>query len=414
MAKVAVIGLGWMGLPMAALYADAGHEVIGYDINENLVNAINSNKLNRKEEEIDNILTKTLGRNFHATTNPNELENAKVFSIIVPLIINDDFTLNWDAIKSATKTVADNMPNGSLVMIHTTMPIGGTRKIVKAILDSTGKKYYLAYSPIRAMTPHAIPDMRERYPRVIGGIDNESTKRANEFLKTFFKNKIIQMSLENAEATKIMEVIYRDVNIALANELAVYCEKLGLDFWQIREAANSVPDYHLHKPGPGVGGHCLPVYPYLLLNLLKPDEELGLVRKARQINDWMPIHTVNVFQDEEKKQGKKCKTVAVMGFGYRSGIGEIRFSPAIKIAEELEKRGYEVWVCDPYVDDDILSQWGKPVSIAKSLNADGLIFTVNHPEFIQLADKLNNRVVVDGRNIFHAKFRVIGRTSNAK
>ena len=411
MSNVAVIGLGWMGLPMAALYASVGHNVTGYDINEKLVDSINNETINRNEKELKGILDKTLGKNFYATSDPRKLSNSNIFSIIVPLIINEDKSLDWRAIDSAVKTVGEEMPEGSLVMIHTTMPIEGTESKIKKILDQYRKKYYLAYLPIRAMTPHAIPDMREKYPRIVAGINDESRKLAVEFLKTFFKNKIIEMDVKDAEATKIFEVIYRDVNIALANELAVYSEKLGLNFWKIREAANSVPYYHLHKPGPGVGGHCLPVYPYLLLNLLNPKEELGLIRKAREINDWMPIHTVDLLEEESMKINKKMRSVTIFGFGYRAGIGEIRFSPSIKIAEELKKRGYEVWACDPYLPNDILSQWGKPVNIEKGLEADGLIFVVDHPEFLRLKNEIDpSKVVVDGRNLFNGKFRTIGRS----
>ncbi len=408
-AKVAVIGLGWMGLPMAALYADAGFEVAGYDINEKLVEAINEGKIKRREEELDEILSRTLGKNFYATTDQNRLRDADIISVIVPLVIDENRNIEWRSFEKAIETVADNLKEKALVMIHTTMPIGGTRKRVKPILDKAKKKYYLAYLPIRAMTPHVIPDIRERYPRIVGGVDEESTKLAVEFLRTFFKNRIIEMKLEDAEATKIFEIVYRDVNIALANELAVYCEKLGLDFWEIRKAANTVPDYRLHKPGVGVGGHCLPVYPYFLLNLLERDEELGLVRRAREINDHMPVHAVELFQEEEGRKGIRCRTVCVFGFGYRAGIGEVRFSPSIRVAEELKKAGYEVWVCDPYVDDEVLAQWGKPVSIEEGLKADGMIFCTEHPEFKEIGDKIDeNKVVIDGRNIFGGRFRRIG------
>ena len=413
MNDVAVIGLGWMGLPMAALYASAGHNVVGYDINGKLVNSINDKTVDRDEQELKEILDRTIEKNFYATTNPKELSKVNIFSIIVPLIINEDKSLDWRAIESAVKTVGKEMPENSLVMVHTTMPIGGTEGKIKSILDKYNKKYYLAYLPIRAMTPHAISDMRERYPRVVAGIDEKSRKLAVEFLKTFFKNRIIEMDVKDAEATKIFEVIYRDVNIALANELAVYSEKLGLNFWKIREAANSVPYYHLHKPGPGVGGHCLPVYPYLLLNLLNPEDELGLIRKAREINDWMPIHTVDLLEEEANQMNKKMETVTIFGFGYRAGVGEIRFSPSIKIADELKKREYKVLVCDPYISNDILSQWGKPVNIDEGLKSDGLIFVVDHPEFIELKDKIDkNKVIIDGRNLFNGKFKTIGTSIN--
>ena len=381
-ATIAVVGLGWMGLPIAAIYANTGFNVIGYDIDEKLVDEINNKTLKRKEEQLHEILEKTVGKNFYATSDANELVKADIFSVIVPLIIKEDKSLDWSAIDNAISTIAEKMKENVLIVIHTTMPIYATRKHIKPILEKSGKKFFLAYSPIRAMTPHAISDMVEKYPRVIGAINEESLVLTEELLKTFFKNEIIKLKLEEAEATKLFEIIYRDVNIALANELSVYCDQLGLNYENIRKAANTVPAYNLHYAGPGVGGHCLPVYPYLLLNNAKEFPPLGLIRKAREINDWKPIYVVDKFEEKWKNEGKKPKRIAVLGFGYRPGIGEIRFSPAITIAKELKKRGYEVLVCDPYVDDNLLSKFGKVIKLEEVFeNVDIMIVSTKHPKF---------------------------------
>ncbi len=394
----AVVGLGWMGLPIAAIYADAGYETIGYDIDHELVKAINNKTLQRDEQELDQILEKTLGKNLHATTNPQELSRADIISVVVPLVTKQDKTQDWTPMNNAIQTIAQNLKQGALVIIHTTMPIGATRNKIAPILDTARKKYHLAYMPIRAMTPHAIPDMRQKYPRVVGGIDQESTKLAIDFYSTFFKNKLIPLSLEEAEATKLFEVTSRDVNIALANELYKYCQQLGLDYWKIRQAVNTDPAYELYEPGPGVGGHCLPVYPHLLMSSIPRLNQPSLVKDARQINDQMPEYTVEQLEKKAREKGKKIQTVTIYGFGYRPATPETRFSPAIQIARLLHQKGYQVWANDPHIPDQQLSQWGKPVTIQQGLQADAIIITTKHPEYHELKNKIpRDKIIIDTR-----------------
>ncbi|MCD4739553.1 nucleotide sugar dehydrogenase [archaeon] len=393
--KITVIGLGWMGLPIAALFAEGGNQVTGLDINQKLVDEINSGDNHRKEEN----LTETLQKHkIHATTDYTTLKDSDVISIIVPLIINKDKSLDFNPIKKALEETSKHMKEHALILIHTTMPIGATRNIIKPIIDQTNKKYHLAYSPIRAASGTALKDMKTNYPRILGAIDAQSMEKAKAALETFFENKIIELPLEEAEATKIFEVTYRDTNIALANELALISKEKGLDYQLIKNAANTCHYYHLHDAGIGVGGHCLPVYPYLILNNTKADK--GLIRLARKINDFMPEHAIDILL----KTKPELKTVTVYGIAYRPETSEHRYSPAITLTEKLKEKGIEVLVCDPWIDDKTLSKWGKPVSLKQGLNSDALVFTVAHQEFKTLEEEIpENTIVLDGRRIFNKK-----------
>jgi UDP-N-acetyl-D-mannosaminuronic acid dehydrogenase len=390
--RVCVVGLGWMGLPVALIFANSGKaEVAGLDIDGNLVREINSGKAKQQRvKKIRDMLKTALGKGtFRATTDVREaIKDADLLAVVVPLVVNDDKTLDYGPLENAVRAIAENMKEGALVVIETTVPVGTTRKRFKPILDKPGKKYYLAYYPIRAMANSALEDMEWKYPRLLGAVDDESLRIAEKMLKPFMKNEIIKMGLEEAEATKLFEVVYRDVNIALANELALVCEEKGLDYKRIKEAANTCFYYHLHDAGIGVGGHCLPVYPYLLLNETRADR--GLIRNAREVNEYMPGHTAELVKKF------KPRTVTIFGIAYLKGTSEYRFSPAIELTKKLEK--YDVKVCDPYIDDATLKQWGQPVSVEEGLKSDVLLFTVNHPEFEGIENRIPKKaVVVDGR-----------------
>ena len=401
--KVCVVGLGWMGLPIAALLSEGGNEVIGLDLNPTLVEQVNNLDIHRKEPELKGILTK---HPIKATTNPEEaLPEADAIVVIVPIITNGDKSIGYEVMDKAIETIADQMKDGALVVIETTMSIGSCRKRIAPLLEKSGKKFSLAYAPIRAMTGSAMKDMRENYPRILGAIDDESMNKAEQLLKTFFKNEIIKMPLEDAEAVKIYEVIYRDTNIALANELGMISEELGLDYKNIKEAANSCGYYHLHDAGVGVGGHCLPVYPYLLLKEVEKD--YGLIRKAREINDYMPSHTAEIVKAQNPK------SITIFGMAYLRETNEYRFSPAIQIARLL--KDYDLKVCDPNIGNETLSQWGKPVDIEEGLKSDVLVFTVGHSQFKGLEEKIpETSVVIDGRRILDpsklkAKYIAVGK-----
>lgn len=386
--KVCVVGLGWMGLPIAALLAEGGNEVSGLDIDQELVDRINKLDIDRNEAELLELLK---SNPIKASTKPEDvLPGSDAIVVIVPLITKDDKSIGYEVMDKAMETISQHMKDNALIVVETTMPIGACRNKVAPILEKSDKKFLLAYAPIRAMSGSALDDMREKYPRVLGALDDASLAKAEELLKTFFKNDIIKLSLEEAEASKIYEVVYRDVNIALANELGLISEELGLDYMKIKEAANSCGYYHLHDVGIGVGGHCLPVYPYLLLSEVK--ENYGLIHKAREINDFMPKHTADVV----KKQNPK--SVTIYGIAYRPETNECRFSPAIEIAGLL--KDYNVKVCDPYVNNETLSQWGEPVSIEDGLNSDVLVFTVAHSAFDGIENKIPDKaVVIDGRRV---------------
>ncbi|MFC2175105.1 nucleotide sugar dehydrogenase [archaeon] len=397
--KVCVVGLGWMGLPIAALFSEGGNEVTGLDVNAELVERINKLDIQRDEAGLKEILEK---HPIKATTNPEEaIPDADAIVIIVPLIVNDDKSINYSIIDDAVSKAAEHMKDGALVVMETTMPIGACRKRVAPILEKSGKQFLLAYAPIRAMSRSAIGDMREKYSRILGALDDESMQKAEELMKTFFKNEIIKLPLEEAEAVKLYEVVYRDVNIALANELGMISEELGLDYRRVKEAANSCGYYHLHDTGIGVGGHCLPVYPYLILNEVKKDH--GLIRKAREINDHMPQHVAETIE----KLG--AKAVTIYGVSYRKDTSECRFSPAFELARILKAKGVVVKLCDPNISDESLSRWGEPVSVDGGLSSGVLVFVVGHLEFKGIEAKIPESATVIDMNKVLDEEKIKGR-----
>jgi len=412
-ATVCVVGLGWMGLPIAAVFLDAGAKVYGLDINSKLIDKLKKLDINRKEDGLKDSLTKHKDNFFPTTDYAEAVSNSDVIIVIVPLLIKEDKRSDYSIIQDVINNVAKHLKNDAVIIFSTTMPIGSMRSIVKPILDNANKEYSLVYAPIRARTKTAIVDMRKTHPRIIAGITSKDVSKGKEVLESFMQNDIIVMDkIEEAEAVKLFEVIYRDVNIALANELGLICEDFDLDYNKIKEATNTCMYYNLHDCGIGVGGHCLPVYPYLLLNMTNKDT--GLIRKARDINDFMPLHVANIVDS------LKPSTVTVYGLSYLRNTSETRWSPGIDFAKELKKRGYTVKICDPNLTNEELSLYGEPVSLEDGLTSDLLAFTVNHKEFIGIESRIpESAIVVDGRNFLNrelikGRYIVIGDGNTTK
>ena len=262
--KACVVGLGRAGLPLAAVIADAGIEVIGYDIDPLKVEMINSGKNPIPEEaELDELLIKHAGKKLNATTDIADTKDAEVYIVIVPLFLDKKNKPDFSILEQAFTDVAKVLSNGDLVVLETTVPPGTTDGLVSEILDGSGKNYKLAYSPERIMTGVSISRFRH-FPKVVGGVDEESMQSAYMFYSQFSKHVFKVDSAMCAELVKVAEGIYRDVNISLANELYKVCDTLGVDFWQMRKAA-SHRYCNIHEPGM-VGGHCIPVYPHFLIN----------------------------------------------------------------------------------------------------------------------------------------------------
>ena len=342
--KINVIGLGKAGLPLAAVIADSGIQVIGSDLDKEKVDTINKG-INPIEEEpgLKELIKKHGNKSLKATTDTiKAAKECNVHIVIVPLFIDKNKKPDFSILKSAFSDISKGLKKKDIVVLETTVPVGTTEKLVKEILEKgsglkAGTDFYLAYSPERIMTGYSISRYKE-FPKVIGGINKESTDKAFEVYKKF-SNPVKVSNARTAELVKVSEGIYRDVNIALANELFKAAEKYNIDFWEMRKAANH-QFCNILEPGL-VGGHCIPIYPWFLIN----EMEVPLIKKAREINDDM----VNYYFNKIKNiVGKKTNAkIGIIGLSFREGVKEKAYSRSIAMIELLKSKGYEVFGLDP-------------------------------------------------------------------
>src|SRR6266566_2546615 len=354
---VAVIGLGKIGLPLAVQYAQHGYRVIGCDINLKVVEMINAGQSHVQEEpELDSDIARLVEEGLlWATVHTVEaVRLSKVVVVIVPVVVDAQHQVNYKAIDAATEAIAAGLQPGTLVVYETTFPVGTTSSRLRHILEHTsnlqaGKDFYLAYSPERVSSGSIFRDLRI-YPKVVGGIDEWSTVAAVAFYRSVLDAEIITMaSADEAEFVKLIETTYRDVNIALANEFACFADAHGLDVAAAIAAANTQPYSHIHIPGVGVGGHCIPVYPYFLLAGVKQSEDelqaLMLPRSARRINDAMAMYAVRRI--EAVVGPLERQSVLILGVAYRGNVRETACTSAKLLQDALLECGAVVYVDDP-------------------------------------------------------------------
>jgi nucleotide sugar dehydrogenase len=363
---VAVVGLGKIGLPLAVQYARQGKRVIGCDINPSVVEKICAGQSHIHEEpgltaEVSTLVQKGL---LTATVDTIEaVRQAGVVVVIVPVVIDEMHEVDFRGIDAATIAIGGGLQRGSLVIYETTLPVGTTAKrfgplLARYSILTPGQDFHLAYSPERVSSGRIFHDLRN-YPKVVGGIDDESRDAAVAFYRSVLHAEIISMaSTDDAEFVKLIETTYRDVNIALANEYACFADVHGLDVESAIAAANTQPYSHIHAAGVGVGGHCIPVYPYFLLNGLKMLGQfqgaerqeaqlpmLTLPRAARRINDAMAEYAVNRIEAITGPLGHQ--SVLMLGVAYRGNVRETAFTSARLLQDALIAHGAIVYVEDP-------------------------------------------------------------------
>ncbi len=433
---VTIVGLGWMGLPLACLFADAGARVIGLDINNKVVDAVNRGECLNQEPGLSKILKINVSKgNLKATRSFNKaLLKSQVIIITVPTQVNKYGKSDYSILERSCREIGRRLQKNSIVILESTVAPMVTERVVKPTLEKysglkAGKDFGLAYSPIRAMGGRVLKDVKS-YARIIGALDKKSLELASAIQSVIIEEEIVKVKdLKTAEASKIFEVIYRDANIALVNELAKYCEKAGIDFMEARHAANTQPYSNLHIPSIGVGGHCLPMYPYLLLTEAKAlDVPLKIVKEGRKINESMPRYSLKLIANGLRACGKSLKgsKVTILGISYRSNIKETRFSPAIELIKLLERKGCRIKVYDPKFSHSEIVKMGyktEPTLIRAIENADCIVTSVDHKEFKNLGPKKiaphvsRPCVIVDCAHIFNPKgvenagliYRGIGR-----
>ena len=404
--KIAVIGLGHIGLPLAVQYATRGHSVVGADINPHIVDAVNRGESPHLDEEalIEGVPRVWAAGNLRATTNTREaVQGAEAVVVIVPVVVDAARQIDFGQIDAATREIALGLQPGTLVLFETTLPVGTTRDRFGAMLaEGSGLElddgFFLAFSPERVLVGRVFLDLR-RYPKIVGGTSEESGRRAVAFYQAVLDEGTEVRAVANAETaemTKLAETTYRDVNIALANEYARYAARRGIDVLEVIGAANSQPYSFIHQPGVGVGGHCIPVYPHFLFN---GDPDLRLPPMARAINEEMAAWTVALA--EERIGSLQGEPVVVLGIAYRADVREDAFSSAFRLRDVLKSSGARVYGHDPYFTDEHLRRMGfEPYDLDAPAEAQVAIGRVPRLQDRDLDPRAipSLELFVDGRN----------------
>ena len=409
---VAVHGLGKMGLPLAAAFAEVCGNVTGVDTDPSVVDTVNAGDCHVKNEPelpslVDDLVT--TGALTVTADGVQAAIDSRIHVVIIPTPITSDRQPDLSILDAVIDTIGTGLDAGDIVLIESTVPPGTTQeRVLPQLCEWSGLEpgdFALAFCPERTSSGRALRDIRGAYPKVVGGVDEESTRVAAAIYETINDAGVIPTAdATTAEAVKVFEGLYRDVNIALANELGSLTDDLGIDVREAIDVANTQPFCDLHDPGPGVGGHCIPYYPYFVIDTV--DGPTELLETARAVNDAMPAYTVGKLAEEFEAEGNSLEgsSVLLLGLTYRPGVEEVRASPAIPIASELSDRGAEVYGVDPMLDDfDAFDIEPLAHEDIYSREFDGVVLVTPHDEFERIRwDDLGapsgSLVVIDGRD----------------
>ncbi len=381
--KICVIGLGYIGLPTAALLANQGYDVHGVDVVQSTVEIINRGKIHIVEPELDTFVKAAVNSGkLKADLKPAK---ADIFIIAVPTPFHEGYVPNIDYVISATKAIVPYVKEGDIVILESTSPIGTTDK-VEDVLKEEGvdtSKIYIAHCPERVLPGHIMRELVEN-DRIVGGTTPEATAATVEFYNTFVEGEVLSTDAKTAEMAKLTENSFRDTNIAFANELSILCDKFDIDVWELIALANRHPRVNILQPGAGVGGHCIAVDPWFIVHA--GGEDAKMIRTAREVNTYKTEWAIEKIKNEalkfENEHGRKAK-VACMGLAFKPDIDDLRESPALYITRRLIADGLDVLAVEPNIEDftefDI-------VEYKEALEqADVVTFLVAHKEFKQVA-----------------------------
>lgn len=428
--KITVVGGGRMGLPLACVFGKNGAKVEVADVDPALVESINAGICPYEEPGLPSLMSELhrAGRLSATTSTSDAVANSDAVVVIVPAHLTEQREIDFSILKAASAEVGKGLQRGTLVVFETTISIGGTRRELIPVLEeysqmTAGRDFSVAYSPERVKANLVLSRLAS-VPKVVGGLDQESGSKVKSLYTDYLGAEVDDVgTLEAAESTKLLGMLYRDVNIALANELAAFCELAGVDFDRIRSAANRDGEANLLIPGIGVGGHCTPVYPYFLT---RESRRLGFTQRisesAREINDGQPARQVDRVQTYWGPLVNR--RVHILGLGFRPGVKVDTLSPAYQLQEDLERRGAKTTLEDPHYDVSEIETSGFAHSSA--LEAEVVILNTAHDEFIDpdfaLWRSNGVEVVVDGRNLWNQEkaeangllYFGIGRASSAE
>jgi len=390
---VVMMGLGYIGLPTAALIASRGLKVTGVDIRQQVVDTINKGQIHIVEPDLDGLVHKVVkDGDLKASTKAVE---ADVYLIAVPTPFKENHVPDLSYVGSAVRGIIPTLKEGSLVILESTSPVGTTRKMQKLILDERPElkgKIFIAYCPERVLPGNILHELKYN-DRAIGGIDKSSTQKAIEFYKHFVVGELHATNAKTAEMVKLVENASRDNQIAFANELSIICDKAGIDVWEMIALANKHPRVNILRPGTGVGGHCIAVDPWFIVSEFP--EESGLIRKSRETNNYKTQWVLEKIKNSAlifKAENNREPIIACMGLAFKPDIDDLRESPALYVAETLQKDGFNVIEVEPNLEN-CSEKKVTPVSEAIE-KADIIVYLVAHKEFSGL--KLNeNKQVLD-------------------
>ncbi len=405
--RICVLGLGYIGLPTAALLANKGYSVHGVDVDKHVVNTVNSGKIHIVEVGLGTfVYSAVLSGNLKADIKPKESD---VFIIAVPTPFHNDNskvpTPNIDFVISATKSIAPYLKKNNLIILESTSPVGTTEKITKVLAaerpdlffannanEELKPKFYISHCPERVLPGKILVEIIEN-DRIVGGLNKESTQKTAEFYNTFVEGKILQTDTKTAEMAKLTENSFRDVNIAFANELSIICDRHNINVQELIKLANHHPRVNILRPGVGVGGHCIAVDPWFIVSE-NPDCS-KLIQKAREINnyktEWCIEKIKNTVLEYEKKYNTS-PTIALMGLAFKPDINDLRESPAVRIARYFKSyKNSKVLYVEPNL---VFSDEFELVPTNFAINkADIIVFLVAHKEFKNIS--ISNKQILD-------------------
>ena len=390
--NLAVIGLGYVGLPLAIEAVNNKLKVAGYDINESVVDSLNKS-ISHVEDISNKVLKDALSKNLLITSDSNILGDSEYIVISVPTPLTD-YQPDLSYVEAATKSIAENLTKGQIIILESTTYPGTTLEIVKPILEKNssllaGEDFLLGYSPER-IDPGNKEWTFKNTPKIVSGINEKSLKKISEFYNSIIDEVVEVSGTREAEMVKLIENTYRQVNIAMVNELAILSNMLDIDIWEVIDAAKTKPfGFQSFRPGPGVGGHCIPIDPkYLSFKTRQIGQPVRFVELAQEINNSMPNYVITRVSElmNKKEILMKNSRILILGVAYKKDIGDTRESPAIDIIESLLDKSAEVSFYDPYVDELIVNKESvlKEQDLDSISNYDMVIIHTPHTSFSKI------------------------------
>lgn len=392
MKQICVIGLGYIGLPTSSILAAKGYQVLGVDISQKVVDTINSGRIHITEPDLDLFVRAAVqSGKLRASITP---EKSDVFIIAVPTPFRQDKKPDMSYVQAATESLVKFLQPGNLVILESTSPPKTCEDIIAPVIKKAGfipgRDVFLAHCPERVLPGQIMREVVEN-DRVIGGLTPECAEKARQLYSSFVKGQIHLTDSTTAEMVKLVENSFRDVNIAFANELSIICERLQLNVWELIKLANLHPRVNILRPGPGVGGHCIAVDPWFIVDAC-PDEA-KLIKTARLVNDSKPEHVVNKVSQAASRL--KNPVIGVLGLSYKQDIDDLRESPAVEIAHNLKEMNIgRLMVCEPFCQKHPDFELFQLEQVLKE--ADILVLLVAHQQFRKIAPEiLKPKIVID-------------------